>query len=160
MSISEAHRKLGYIAHSAIRHAISNELIAGIELDNDSKPEFCDACAKAKSTHQPFPKNLKPGWKSLANAFTGIFGDLPLSKALMDTVMWPHESMMPPGKQNCIFKKRKVSFSSHTKWMRPTLKPKLGKELRYLAQIKRENLNLHLLSTIRIKEEQYESLLI
>ena len=87
-------------------------------------------------------KNLKPGQKSLANMFTKIFGDLPLSKALMDTVTWPDKLMMPPGKQNCIFKKRKVSFSSHTKWMRPTLKLKLGKELRYLAQIEGENFNL------------------
>ena len=106
----------------------------------------------------PSQKNLKLGWKSLANAFTGIFEDLPLSKALMDTVTWQHKSMTPPGKQNCIFKKRKVSFLSPTKWMRPTLKPKLGKKLRYLTQIEGENFNLHPLSTIRIKEEQYESL--
>jgi len=28
----------------------------GIELDNDSKPEFCEACTKAKSATKPFPK--------------------------------------------------------------------------------------------------------
>ena len=56
MSISEAHREMGHIAHSAIRHAISNGLIAGMELDNNSKPDFCNACAKAKSARQPFPK--------------------------------------------------------------------------------------------------------
>ena len=56
MTISEAHRKLGHIAHAAVKHAISNGYITGIELDEDSKPEFCEACEKAKSARQPFPK--------------------------------------------------------------------------------------------------------
>ena len=56
MSISEAHRKLGHIAYSAIKHAITKGFITGIELDLDSKPEFCKACTKAKSARQPFPK--------------------------------------------------------------------------------------------------------
>ena len=56
MSISEAHHKLGHIAHAAIKHAVSNRFITGIDLNLSSKPEFCEACAKAKSAHQPFPK--------------------------------------------------------------------------------------------------------
>ena len=56
MSISEAHRKLGHISHTAIKHAISSGRIIGIELDMDSKPEFCEACVKAKSSKEPFPK--------------------------------------------------------------------------------------------------------
>ena len=56
MSISEAHRKLGHISHSAIRNAISTGQITGIELDMDSKPEFCEPCAKAKSATAPFPQ--------------------------------------------------------------------------------------------------------
>jgi Reverse transcriptase (RNA-dependent DNA polymerase)/gag-polypeptide of LTR copia-type len=56
MSISEAHRKLGHIAYGAVAHAISKGYITGIELDTSSKPEFCDACAKAKAARQPFPK--------------------------------------------------------------------------------------------------------
>ena len=59
MSISEAHRKLGHVSCHAIKHAILNGLIAGIELDPNSKPEFCKACAKAKAAHQPFPKESK-----------------------------------------------------------------------------------------------------
>ena len=43
MSINKAHRKLGHIAHSAIKHAITKGLITGIELDLDSKVEFCEA---------------------------------------------------------------------------------------------------------------------
>ena len=56
MSISEAHRKLGHISHIAIKNAISTRQITGIELDMDSKPEFCEPCAKAKSARLPFPK--------------------------------------------------------------------------------------------------------
>ena len=56
MSISEVHRKLGHILYLAIKHAISNRFIAGIELDSNLKPDFCKACAKAKSAQQPFPK--------------------------------------------------------------------------------------------------------
>jgi hypothetical protein len=56
MTISEAHRKLGHIAHTAIKHAISQGHITSIELDPDSKPEFCEPCAKVKSARQPFPK--------------------------------------------------------------------------------------------------------
>ena len=31
-------------------------MVIGIELDFDSKPEFCEACIKAKASHKPFPK--------------------------------------------------------------------------------------------------------
>ena len=56
MPISEAHCKLGHISHTAIKHTITSGWITGIDLDVDSKPEFCKPCAKAKSAHQLFPK--------------------------------------------------------------------------------------------------------
>ena len=56
MTISKAHQKLGHISHTAIKNGVNKGYITGIELDNESKPEFCNACAKAKSTRQPFPK--------------------------------------------------------------------------------------------------------
>ena len=59
MSISEAHMKLGHISYGAITHTISKGFITGIELDKDSKPDFCEACVKAKSARQPFPKESK-----------------------------------------------------------------------------------------------------
>ena len=54
--ISEVHQKLGHIAHSAISYTITQGRITGIQLNPDSKPEFCEPCAKAKSAQQPFPK--------------------------------------------------------------------------------------------------------
>jgi hypothetical protein len=56
MSISEARKKLKHISPHAIKHAISSSFITRITLDPDLKPEFCEACTKAKSTWQPFPK--------------------------------------------------------------------------------------------------------
>ena len=58
MTIQEAHLKFGHTAHDAIKYAIAKGLILGIELDLTSKPEFCDACAKAKASRQLFPKIL------------------------------------------------------------------------------------------------------
>jgi hypothetical protein len=59
ISINDAHRKLGHISCEAIKHATSKGYITGIELDPKSKPEFCEACAKAKSAREPFPKESK-----------------------------------------------------------------------------------------------------
>ena len=59
MSISKTHRKLGHLAYGAVTHTISKGYIAGIDLDTNLKPEFCDACAKAKVARQPFPKESK-----------------------------------------------------------------------------------------------------
>ena len=56
LTISKAHRKLGHIAPSAIKYVIAKGPITGIQLDPESKPEFCKVCAKAKAARQPFPK--------------------------------------------------------------------------------------------------------
>ena len=56
MSISKAHCKLGHIAHAAIKYVVSNGFITGINLDLWSKLEIYKVCVKAKSAHQPFPK--------------------------------------------------------------------------------------------------------
>jgi hypothetical protein len=56
MTISKAHRKLGHVSCRAISHAISKGYITGIELEANSKLEFCEVCAKAKAARQPFPK--------------------------------------------------------------------------------------------------------
>jgi hypothetical protein len=54
MSISEAHRKFRHIAHTAVKHAVCNGLVTGIQIDYTSVPEFCDLCVKAKLNTHPF----------------------------------------------------------------------------------------------------------
>ena len=56
LNINEAHCRLGHISSAAIRHAVMKGFITGIDLDKSSKPEFCEACAKAKSARQPYPQ--------------------------------------------------------------------------------------------------------
>ena len=34
-------------------------MVTRINLDLNLKPEFCEACIKAKATHKPFPKESK-----------------------------------------------------------------------------------------------------
>ena len=59
LTISEARWKLGHIAASAIKYVIAKGHITSIQLDPELKPEFCEACAKAKAAQQPFPKELE-----------------------------------------------------------------------------------------------------
>ena len=56
MSINKAHQKFRHIAHAAVKHIIKTGVITGIELDPESKVEFCEPCTKSKSNHQPFLK--------------------------------------------------------------------------------------------------------
>jgi len=55
MTLFEAHRKLGHIAYLAVRMMVRNGDGQRIILDENSKEEFCEACAKAKSARQPYP---------------------------------------------------------------------------------------------------------
>ena len=59
LTISEARQKLGHITALAIKYMIAKGHITGIQLDPESKPELCEACAKAKVAQQPFPKELE-----------------------------------------------------------------------------------------------------
>jgi len=55
MTLFEAHRKLGHIAYPAVKKMVSAGMVKGIQLDPNSKEEFCEACVKAKSAQQPYP---------------------------------------------------------------------------------------------------------
>jgi hypothetical protein len=56
LTINELHYALGHVAQGAIQYMVKQGLIEGVELDSTSTPEFCDACTKAKATHQLFPE--------------------------------------------------------------------------------------------------------
>jgi hypothetical protein len=58
MTLFEAHHKLGHIAYLAVRMMVRTGMVKGIILDADSKEEFCEACAEAKSAQQPYPHEM------------------------------------------------------------------------------------------------------
>ena len=74
MLISKAHRKLGHLAYGAVTHAISKGYIAGIgiDLDTNSKLEFCDAKQKRRDNHSQ--RKVKPGLQNMASMYTGTCG--------------------------------------------------------------------------------------
>ena len=43
---------------------IDGGMITGVNLNMSLKPEFCEACIKAKATHKHFPKESKTEYKS------------------------------------------------------------------------------------------------
>jgi len=47
---------MGHINHEDLRRLVKDEMVTGLNLDQNSKPEFCEACTKAKSDRKPFPK--------------------------------------------------------------------------------------------------------
>ena len=59
MTMIKVHHKLRHIMHRAIKYMIMKGQITSIKLDPESKPEFCEACAKAKPAQQPFLKELE-----------------------------------------------------------------------------------------------------
>jgi hypothetical protein len=76
MSINEAHRKFGHIALAVIKHMVNTGMITGIELDPNTKPDFCEPCAKAKSNRKPFLKEREYNsryrlWRTITLGPTG-----------------------------------------------------------------------------------------
>lgn len=56
MSINELHRKMGHVNCDDLWKMVKDGMVVGIDLDFNSKPDFCEACIKAKATRKPFPK--------------------------------------------------------------------------------------------------------
>lgn len=75
MMISELHRKMGHINHEDLCRMVKEGMVTGIELDIDSKPEFCESCIKAKADRKPFPKKSDTVYKSCGDkVVTDLWG--------------------------------------------------------------------------------------
>jgi hypothetical protein len=59
LTVCEAHRILGHVSQAAMKQMVQEGLIDGLDVDTSSRPEFCDACTKAKATCQLFPGETK-----------------------------------------------------------------------------------------------------
>ena len=68
MTISELHRKMGHINHDNLGMMVKDGLVEGIDLNLNSKPEFCKICIKAKAVRKSFPKKS-------TNADVKAYGD-------------------------------------------------------------------------------------
>jgi hypothetical protein len=56
ITISELHRRMGHINHEDLLKMVKEKTITRIDLDLESKPNFCPQCVEAKATNWPFLK--------------------------------------------------------------------------------------------------------
>ena len=49
---------MGHINHDDLCTVVKDGTVEGIDLNMDSKPEFCNVCIKAKAAQKPFPKKI------------------------------------------------------------------------------------------------------
>lgn len=61
-------------SHATLRRMYVDGHIEGIELDLNSKPEFCETCVKAKAKRKPFPKQGR--YEYVENTGDKVVGDL------------------------------------------------------------------------------------
>jgi hypothetical protein len=59
LTIYELHKHLGHVSQQGLLDAMKKGLMTSVDVDLESKPEFCEACTKAKATRQPFPKETE-----------------------------------------------------------------------------------------------------
>ena len=71
VSLADAHRILGHVSYGAVRHAIRTGAVEGLEIDENSPEEFCEACAKAKPHRKPFPKEASNRAKKFGERLIG-----------------------------------------------------------------------------------------
>jgi GAG-pre-integrase domain len=64
ISITELHQRMGHVNHEDLRRMVEKGMVTGINLDMTLKPEFCEACIKAKATWKPFPKESKTEYEN------------------------------------------------------------------------------------------------
>jgi GAG-pre-integrase domain len=74
MSINELHHKMEHVNFKDLQKMVKQGMVTGIDLNFDSKPDFCEACVKAKITCKPFPKQsemkyTKYGDKVISNTW-------------------------------------------------------------------------------------------
>lgn len=92
-SWNEAHRKLGHISLTSLKHILNKKLVEGIKIDKDEPVPhelFCESCILAKAHRLPFPLQSIRKSKN--------FGDLTHS----DVWGSPHVKQTPGGNQYFI----------------------------------------------------------
>jgi GAG-pre-integrase domain len=67
MSISKLHRKMGHVNYDDLCKMVQDGMVMGIKLNLDLKPEFCEACIKAKATCKLFPKKSETMYQNYSD---------------------------------------------------------------------------------------------
>jgi hypothetical protein len=67
MIINEFHKKMGHINHDNLHEMVKKQLVTGINLDLESKAEFCEMCTKAKATCKTFPKKTTSEYRKYSD---------------------------------------------------------------------------------------------
>ena len=70
---------MGHINHDDLREMVVKGMVSGIELDKDSKLEFCDVCVKSKATRRPFSKESTTEYKTYGDKVSPTYGAQPKS---------------------------------------------------------------------------------
>jgi hypothetical protein len=55
---------MGHVNYDDLRKMVKDGMVTGIDLDFDAKPDFCEACIKAKATRKPFPKRSETKYQN------------------------------------------------------------------------------------------------
>ena len=119
-------------SHAVVKHTISSRVIKRIELDQNSKPEFCKACAKAKAI---IPKVVShPCYEVWRICPLGPLGSCISSeskwKPLCCSLYWQSHMW------NCPILPKRVEWDINT--MKHTLRDRLEIMSKYYAQTKVE----------------------
>jgi len=56
LSLDDLHQCMGHISPAAAKKLVKDGHVIRLSLDMSSEASFCEACAKAKLTHKPVPK--------------------------------------------------------------------------------------------------------
>jgi GAG-pre-integrase domain len=79
MSISELHQKMGHVNHDDLWKMVHDGMVTGVKLNLDSKPEFCEACIKAKAHCKPFSKKSEMMYRNYGDTIVAdTWGPVPV----------------------------------------------------------------------------------
>jgi len=56
LTLDQLHCQMGHITPQVAKQLVKDGIITGLDVNITSEPGFCAACAKAKVTHKPIPK--------------------------------------------------------------------------------------------------------
>jgi len=68
---------MGHVNHDGLWCMVEKGMVTGINLDMSSKPDFCEACIKAKATCKSFPKESQTEYKTYGDkVMSNVWGQI------------------------------------------------------------------------------------